>query len=311
MLANIFWLVIGGGFIYQGAEWLVWGGSRLAKKLGVAPIVIGLSVVAFGTSLPEFTVSLYSVINGVQDIAIGNIIGSNIANIALILASSALIFPVAVRYADVRSDVFLVVGITIFFVLLAIDGNLSRVDGILMVSGMGYYLWRLVNSERVETEIESGGHSLFRYLAALVGGLALLVLGTNLFTDSAIDIARRFGISELVIGATIVAVGTSLPELATSMVAAYHKQSGIILGNILGSNVFNLLAVLGIISIAQPMRVAPQAISVQMPLMLLLTIALVPVLKYQGGIKRTAGILLLLFYLAFTLLIFMMGSADG
>ena len=308
MLTDVIWLFIGGGLIYVGAEWLVWGGSRLARKFNVSPIVIGLSVVAFGTSLPEFTVSLYSAINDVQDIAIGNILGSNIANVALILASSALIFPVAARYSEVREDVLLVIGITVFFVLLAVDGTLSRVDGILMSAGMVYYLWRLVTSKRVETEIADGTHNLSRYAGALVAGLVLLVWGTSRFTESAIDIARMFGIPELVIGATIVAVGTSLPELATSMVAAFRKQSGIVLGNILGSNVFNLLAVLGIISVYKPMEVPRQAIIVQIPLMLLLTVILLPALKYQGGIKRALAISLLLVYVAFTLFVYMNGN---
>lgn len=304
MIMNMAMLLVGGFFIYLGAEWLVWGGSRLAQRFGVSPIVIGLSVVAFGTSLPEFTVSLYSVFNDVQDIALGNVTGSNIANVALILASSALIFPIAAKFSDIRKELYLVIGITIFFILLAVDGTLSRIDGIFMVSAMGYYLWHLAHSERVEREIPAGGHSLSRYIGALTAGLVLLALGTNLFTDSAIDIARRYHVPELVIGTTIVALGTSLPELATSLVAAFHKQSGIVLGNILGSNVFNLLAVLGIISIVKPLDVAPEAIAIQLPLMLLLTLILVPALKYQGGIKRLLGFVLLVVYIAFTIYMF-------
>jgi cation:H+ antiporter len=287
--------------IYLGAEGLVWGGSRVAVHFHVPPIVIGLSVVAFGTSLPEFTVSLYSVFNRMQDIAIGNVVGSNIANMALILAASAVIFPIVVNYDEVRTDLLIVIAITAFFIVLSLDGSLGRIDGTLLVIGIILYLWRLSRIRTLTPELapKVKGKPLSTYVAGIVVGLAVLVLGTILFTNAAVKLARIIGISELVIGATVVAVGTSLPELATSLVAAFRKQSGIVLGNIMGSNVFNLMVVLGVIPILKPVMVPAQSLLIQMPIMLVLTLVLLPVLKYQQGIKRGAGVVLLGVYIVF------------
>lgn len=295
-------LLAGIGMIYLGAEGLVWGGSRAAVRFRVPPIVIGLSVVAFGTSLPEFTVSLYSVFNRMQDIAIGNVVGSNIANVALILGASAVIFPIVANYDKVRTDLLIVIAITAFFIVLSLDGSLGRIDGTLLVIGIILYLWRLSRIRTITPELaqKEKGKPLFTYVAGIVVGLAVLVLGTILFTNAAVRLARIIGISELVIGATVVAVGTSLPELATSLVAAFRKQSGIVLGNILGSNVFNLMVVLGVIPILKPVMVPAQSLLIQMPIMLGLTLVLLPVLKHQQGIKRGAGVVLLGVYIVFT-----------
>jgi len=308
VIAQLLQLLVGGGFIYAGAEGLVWGGSKLAHRFKVSPIVIGLSVVAFGTSLPEFTVSLYSVFNDVQDIALGNITGSNIANIALILATSAIVFPIACRYVDIRKDIYVVIMITVLFIILSLDGLISRLDGGILVAGLVAYLYRLVKSSRVESEATQDRFGLSHYIAALVVGLVVLVWGTNLFTNSAIFIAKLYNVPELVIGATIVAVGTSLPELATSLVAAFRRESGIVLGNILGSNVFNLMGVLGIIPIIKPMAVARDAITLQFPLMLGLTLLLIPILKYGGGVSRGIGIFLLGVYIIFTVYMYSQGG---
>ena len=310
MTLPIILLLAGMLLIYLGAEGLVWGGSQMALKLRIAPIVIGLSVVAFGTSLPEFTVSLYSVLHGVNDIALGNIIGSNIANVSLILASSAVIFPVAVSYLKVRQDILLVIGITILFIALGLDGRLSRLDGGVLAVGICLYLYRLARSPTITGDAGPTQHpgGPARFIAALLSGLGALVVGTFLFTDSAVAIARYYHVSDLVIGATIVALGTSLPELATSMVAAFRKQSEIVLGNILGSNVFNLLAVMGIIPLVQPIDVPPNALYIQMPLMLGLTVLLLPMIKYQQGVKRYSGLMLLAVYAAFTIYMF---NLDG
>ncbi len=296
-------LITGIGMIYVGAESLVWGGSRLAKRFHVPPIVIGLSIVAFGTSLPEFTVSLYSVLYNVQDIAIGNVIGSNIANVALILAASAVIFPIAADYRGVRTDLLITIAVTILFILLSLDGSIKRVDGILLIIGMGLYLWRLSRIHTVGPEItptlKEGRVAIL--IGSVIIGLVVLATGTHLFTKGAVELARIIGISELVIGLTIVAVGTSLPELATSLVAAFRKQSGIVLGNILGSNVFNLMVVMGIVPLIRSVAVPNQARLIQMPIMLGMTLLLIPVLKYQQGIKRIAGAILLCIYVIFTL----------
>ena len=306
-------LLAGIGMLYLGAEGLVWGGTRLALRLRVAPMVIGLSVVAFGTSLPEFTVSLYAVIQGAQAIAIGNVVGSNIANVSLILAISAIIFPVIVVYGKVRNDLLLAVAITMGFMALSLDGRLSRIDGAIMTIGIVLYVWRLAKRPTITpaVTVAQPKDGLGRYLLAIVAGLVLLVLGTHFFIESAVAMARLFGLSELVIGATIVAIGTSLPELATSLVAAVRKQSEIVLGNIIGSNVFNMIGVMGIIPLIQPVNVPARALYFQMPLMLGLTLVLVPLLRYLGGIQRGTGIALLTVYVLFVISTFVLGGGQA
>ncbi|MCH7497835.1 MAG: calcium/sodium antiporter [Candidatus Marinimicrobia bacterium] len=301
MILLLSMLVVGGVMLYLGAEGLVWGGMRLALRLRVAPLVIGLTVVAFGTSLPEFTVSLYAVMQEAEGIAVGNVVGSNIANVSLILATSAIVFPVAVNFRAVRADLLILIGLTVVFIALCLDGELSRLDGALLTAGIIAYLWRLAKSPTIAPDVSAAKptQSVQRMLLAVVAGLAILALGTHLFIGAAVELARMFGLSELVIGATIVAVGTSLPELATSMVAALHKQTEIVLGNILGSNVFNMIAVLGIIPLFKPIPVPAQAITFHMPVMLGLTVVLLPLLRFGGGIRRSAGWALLAVYVAF------------
>ena len=310
MMVNIMMLILGAVCIYFGAEGLVWGGSRMASHLRVAPIVIGLSVVAFGTSMPEFSVSLYSVLNDVPDIAVGNIIGSNIANVALILAASAVIFPVAANYSRLRNDLLIVIGVTVLFMVLSFDGQLNRIDGAILTAGILLYIYRLIKTPLLSPESIKilPGKRPVHFIMALVLGLVILLIGAHIFTDAAVTIARLFGVSELVIGATIVAIGTSIPELATSMIAAFRKHSGIILGNILGSNVFNLMAVMGIVPLIRPIQIPAQAVLIQMPLMLVLTIALLPMIRFQGGVRRSAGVILLGVYAVFTVYMYRWGS---
>ena len=310
MILNSMLLIVGAVCIYLGAEGLVWGGSRLASHLRVAPIVIGLSVVAFGTSMPEFSVSLYSVLHDVPDIAVGNIIGSNIANVALILAASAVIFPVAANYSRLRNDILIVIGVTVLFIGLSLDGELNRSDGIILLAGILLYIYRLIKTPLLSPEsiTVSPGKRPVHFIMALLLGLVVLLIGAQIFTNSAVTIARFFDVPELVIGATIVAIGTSIPELATSMIAAFRKQSGIVLGNILGSNVFNLMAVMGIVPLIKPIQIPANAVLIQMPLMLVLTIALLPMIRFQGGVKRSAGIILLGVYAVFTVYMYRGGG---
>ncbi|MFC1548056.1 calcium/sodium antiporter [Candidatus Neomarinimicrobiota bacterium] len=301
MILSALFLIVGIVLLYLGAEGLVWGGSRLATRLRVAPMVIGLSVVAFGTSLPEFTVSLYAVVTNSQDIAVGNVVGSNIANIALILAASAVIFPVACHFGTVRDDLLIVIGISMAFLGFSFDGQLSRFDGGLMTAGIILYIFRLARSPAIPTDVDipDPGGGIHKFIAGIIIGLIGLAVGTHLFITSAVTIADYFRIPELVVGATIVAIGTSLPELATSLVAALRKQSEIVLGNILGSNVFNLIAVLGIIPLIRPLDIPAQSRLIQMPLMFGLTVLLLPILKYHGGIRRYVGVMFLVVYVSF------------
>jgi len=252
-------LVAGLAVLVLGAELLVRGASRLALRFGVSPLVIGLTVVAFGTSSPELAVSVQSGLEGKADIALGNVVGSNIFNVLAVLGLSALVAPLVVQQRLVRFEVPLVIGISALSLLLAQDGRIGLFDGLLLVGGLIAYTLLVIQQSRRESaavkaeyEQEFGG-SIAGWLgrlpiqvACVLSGLGLLVLGANWLVDSAVSIARALDISEVVIGLTIVAAGTSFPELATSVVAAMRGERDIAVGNVVGSSLFNLLGILGI-----------------------------------------------------------------
>ncbi len=270
MLFSIFSIVVGLIILIVGAEGLVRGAASLAAKLNVSPLVIGLTIVSFGTSAPELTVNIVSAINGSPDLAIGNVIGSSIANIFLILGVSSLITPLTVKASTVYKEIpFAVLGAFLIFVLAndqLFDGAqanlLGRTDGIALISLMGifmYYIYGLAKDEKQkQKEITQAGGEAMRYdipasLLLAAGGMAGLVLGGKLLVDGAVDVAMTAGLSEALIGLTIVAIGTSLPELATSIVAALKKHSDIAVGNAVGSNIFNAFFVLGTTSTILPL----------------------------------------------------------
>lgn len=306
-------LLFAGGlaFLIAGAESLVRGASKLALSFGISPLVVGLTVVAFGTGSPELAVSVKSAYSGQSDIALGNVVGSNILNILFILGVSALITPLVVARQLVRQEVPVMIGASLLLFGLALDGALSRGDGMLFAALMLGYTVFLVRQSRAsgqgEDDANASGNSAWdRHWAVqvllIVAGLTLLVFGSNWMVESAIAFARRFGISEMVIGLTIIAAGTSLPEVATSIMAAIRGQRDIAVGNVVGSNLFNILGVLGASALVAPAALAvPQAmISFDLLVMIAVAIACLPIFFTGHLIARWEGTVFLGYYVAYT-----------
>jgi cation:H+ antiporter len=307
-----------------GAEWLVRGASRLAAAVGISPLVIGLTVVSFGTSAPELAVSVQAALAGQADVTVGNVVGSNIANVLLILGLSALVAPLVVAQQLVRLDVPLMIGVSFLLLLLTWDGLLSRFDGLLLFGGVVLYTAFSIyqsrqESEDVQTEYQKafgpGGERSYRALltnlAMVVAGLALLVLGARWLVDGAVTLARLLGLSELLVGLTVVAAGTSLPELATSVVASLRGERDLAVGNVVGSNIFNILLVLGLTGFMAPagIAIAAQAVQFDLPVMTAVAIACLPIFFTGYTIERWEGALFLAYYVAYTAYLIL--SATG
>lgn len=286
-----------------GAELLVGGAAGLARRLRIAPFFIGLTIVGFGTSTPELFTSLLATWRGQVDISVGNVMGSNVFNIALILGLTAVIAPIPVSPARVRSEVWAVIGFaTVPFAALASGGVVGRELGGLMLLGLAAYVWRgAARGRRDGEEAASPGSDAESWarlrtpvacLAAVLVGLVLLVVGSALLVDSATTLARALGVSDLLIALTIVAGGTSAPELVTSLVAALRRQPEIALGNILGSNVFNVAGILGLAALLRPQTLAPQVLGLDAPVMLAFSLALLPLLRGPRVGRRAGGLLL-------------------
>jgi cation:H+ antiporter len=262
MITSITFIIIGLVLLAVGAEGLVRGSSAVALRLGVTPLVVGLTIVAFGTGSPEFAVSIGSALEGNASLALGNVIGSNISNIALILGIAAIIKPLQARAEIIRRETPIMVAVTGFLWLLLYDGELSRLDGAILTVGaiaytfLTYYLSKKKQKKEVEAEFEEAYEipksAVWKDIAFIVTGLGILVLGAKLLVDGAVTVAKSLGLSEVVIGLTIVAIGTSLPELATSAIATLKGEADVALGNAIGSNVLNILAVLGVTALIQP-----------------------------------------------------------
>ncbi len=307
-------LVVGLVLLVLGAEWLVRGASRLAQAFGVSPLVIGLTIVAFGTSAPELAVSAFASFHGNADIAIGNVVGSNIFNVLVILGISAIVMPLVVHTQLIRLDVPLMILASGAIYLLAMDGNLSRLEGIGLFIGICLYTWFLVQQSRRESKeaqaefsSNSPQQTLPRKFGLLIDwglivvGLAALMIGSKFLVDSSTAIARAVGISELIIGLTIVAAGTSLPELATSVVAAYRGQRDIAVGNVVGSNLFNILSVLGLSAVISPQGIAVSGtvLNFDLPVMIAVAVTCLPVFYTGYVITRANGIVFLAYYVAY------------
>lgn len=241
------------------AEWLVRGSVSLARRLGITPLIIGLTVVAFGTSAPEMAVSVEAALLGSGALAIGNVVGSNIANIGLILGASALITPLIVQAQIIRLDGMVMIGASLLVLLIAFGGEITRLYGAVFVLALIAYVVRSIKHSRRQAanepvDLPLQARSLTMELLLIIVGLGTLIFGADLMVDGAVAIANHFGISQAIIGLTIVAVGTSLPEVATSLVAAVRRQGDIAVGNIIGSNIFNLLAILGVAAMVKPLN---------------------------------------------------------
>jgi len=313
------WFVLGLVALVLGAELLVKGASRLAFSFGISPLVVGLTVVAFGTSAPEMAVSVQSAWSGQVDIALGNVVGSNIFNVLVILGLSALITPLVVHQQVIRQEVPVMIGVSLLLWALALDGGIGRGEGLLLAGLVVAYTILLIRQSRRETaavqaEVEAEYAEAFdrprpawrdhwgMQALLILAGLVLLVLGSRWLVEAAVGFARHLGVSELVIGLTIVAAGTSLPEVATSVMAAIRGERDIAVGNVVGSNIFNILAVLGISASVAPVElaVAPALLAVDLPVMVAVAVACLPVFFTGARVARWEGLLFLLLYAAYS-----------
>ena len=332
--------------VYFGAEWLVKGSSKLSRDLGIKPIVVGLTVVAFGTSSPELAVSLTASINGSNDIAIGNIIGSNIANIGLVFGITVIVLPLQVEKIIRKRELPLMIAISAGLYFMAIDKKIGFVDGLVLFTGIiffiSYQIYNTLNSkgksgnstgnadetpspsssgysslqhsdsgipddnasttERADKQSQTRRNLLFNIVYIIIG-LACLLIGAHILVESAIFIAGRLGVSEMFIGLTVVAIGTSVPEMATSVVSVLRKEVDICVGNVIGSNIFNILMVIGSVALVKPLDVA-DTLSFEFPAMLFFSLALIPMIRGNRRVNRLEGCLLTAGYFVFIFLLF-------
>lgn len=304
-------MVAGAALLYWGGEVLVDNSIRLAKSFGVSSLVIGLTVVAFATSAPELAATITAALKGAPDIAVGNVFGSNIANLGLILGTAALIFPLYATVRFIRREVAFMVFVTILvYPLMATSNYLNWLDGLLLVTMLALFLWTQLRETREEDEDEDEDEDesprpVWLCLLGIALGVALLVGGAQALVQGASDIARALGVSERVIGLTLVALGTSLPELAAAISAARRHEGDLVLGNVIGSNIFNLLCILGITSMVHPIRVAPKALGLDYWVVLVISLLVMAALATQRRLVRLEGAVLLSFYLGYMVYLYL------
>ena len=320
MLGNIFLFIIGLVLLYIGAEFLVRGSSRLALLFRISPIVIGLTVVAFGTSFPEFMTSMVAAWQDKVDLAIGNIVGSNIANVCLILGVSGLIIPVAIDPKTVKKELYWMMAASVLFWIFGLGGTINHFEGAILFAGIIAFTMVMVHNSLKERKnnnqetIAQESRFIHRlplpvrfviYLISTIGGIILLMYGSELLIESATFIARALGVSEVVIGLSLVAFGTSLPELATAIIAIARKENEILVGNIVGSNIFNILFVGGALSAFFTAPINQHISTIDIPIMIFTSLFLVFVVLRWKKISRFTGFILLAFYIAYILFIFL------
>ena len=308
MVVDFIFIALALGLLFVGAEGLVRGSAAVATRAGLSPLVVGLTIVAFGTSSPELVVSVKAAVSQQGDIAVGNVVGSNIFNIAFILGLTALVCPIPVHRQIIKVDAPIALGAAILLVFLLMDKTLGRVEGALLVVGIICYTVMnvmLARKDAAATDIAGAEpakavlqRSWMADIVFILAGLVVLVIGSQLLVDHSINLATYFGISEAVIGLTIVAAGTSMPELATSVVAAFRKQPDIAIGNVIGSNVFNILGILGVASVVTPIS-ATGISTFDYATMIIFTVLLIPLLYTGRLLHRIEGAMLLLLYGAY------------
>lgn len=305
---EIVWLLLSLVILYLGAEGLVSGASSLAKRIGISPLVIGLTIVSIGTSAPELVVSVKAALNGQSALSIGNVLGSNFFNIGIILGLSAIIYPLAVKRQLLKLDVPVMVLASVLFFLLFLDSKISRGEALIfMLLFVSYTAYLLISSKKKDTtntgdkknedEIRLSKHWVIDVLFIGVG-LVALVYGSDLLVDNAVIIAERLGMSEAIIGLTIVAAGTSMPELATSVVAAIKKRSDIAIGNVVGSNIFNILLILGVAGLIQPIS-TPDINYMDSLSVIGISLLLWFFMKKSSRVGRWQGVVFILFFLTY------------
>jgi cation:H+ antiporter len=309
-MIHLFWLFVGLVLLTVGGESLVRGALAAAKRIGVSPLLAGLVIVGFGTSAPELVVSLQAAITGQADIAVGNVVGSNIANILLILGISAMIMPLVTHIQCLRRDGLTMLAATLIFMGLASFGGLGRIEGIVMLLCLAGYLVWAYRTEREDSpeaqlhkaeadEIELVPMSITMTILATVGGLAMLIFGANRFLLGAVGLGEVLGVPEAIIGLTVVAVGTSLPEMAVSIIAAIRKHADVAVGNIVGSNIFNLLCILGISSTITPLPLQGRLLHIDQFVMLGAAVVLLLFLYIGLRLSRLKGAALLAGYVVY------------
>jgi cation:H+ antiporter len=318
MLTPILLFILGLLVLVAGAELLVRGSSRLAAAFGVSPLVIGLTIVALGTASPEIAVSLRAAMTGQGDITIGNVIGSNIFNILVVLGISAIVVPIVIAEQLIRLDVPIMIGISLLTYFLVLDGTLSFMNSMVLFIGViAYTVFSLHQSRKESEEVQREYEQEFaqkepftllnilRYMFFVAAGLGLLVLGARWLVDSASSIAEALGVSQLIIGLTIVAIGTSLPEVATSLVAALKGESDIAVGNAVGSNIFNLLGVLGVAGLVAPegIHITEQVLRFDFLVMIFVALISLPIFYVDNMISRFEGFVLFSYYMVYTIYI--------
>lgn len=331
MLLQALVFLLGLGILYMGADWLVQGASSVALRFGIRPMVVGLTIVALGTSMPELLLNVFAVLLGEDGLAIGNVVGSNIANIGLILGLSATLLPLAISRETLLREYPMMMAIMLLFWLLASDLILSRLDGLILLSGllmlMAWLIFDSVSHARSQPEREKrpplvphedenaapaerrvskliariGSNRLAPWarVVLLVAGIGALAMGAQLMVTSAIAIAELLQIHPVVIGLTIVAIGTSLPELAASMMCAVKKEADMSVGNILGSNMLNVLFVVGVVATIQPITVEQETVNMHFPAMIGFSVVLFPLARFGYELNRTGGLMLLSGFFAY------------
>ena len=310
-MLNILYLLVGVALLTAGGEGFIRGALGLAKKWGLSALFCGLVIVGFGTSMPELFVSVNAALNNQPDIAIGNVIGSNIANVLLILGLCAMIMPLTVAPISLRRDALMVIAASVLCIALSSKGVISFAEGLLLLGALAAYLTWAYLSEKGQSapaaelhaaegqEIENVPQSMFWSVVQLVVGLGLLIAGSQILLKGAVGIAHGLGVSEAVIGLTLVAFGTSLPELTISIIAALRKHADVAVGNILGSNIFNLLGILGVSSLIKPIQVSGRVAEFDQWVMLAVALVLLLFLYTGRRLSRTEGGMLFLAYVAY------------
>ena len=299
MIFNFLFIILGVALVLFGADKLTEGAAALARRMNVPEIIIGLTIVAAGTSAPEFFVSLVSALNGTPDLAVGNVVGSNTMNCMLIVGCAAMVAPMTISLSTVKKDIPFSVVASALLILLAFNSFLGRFDGIILLLGfVAFMTYTLMQAKTGNSKTVKETSPIWKNILFIVFGLAGLVIGSNLFVDSASDVALSLGISEGVVGLTIVAGGTSLPELATSVVAARKGQSAIAIGNVIGSNVFNILLILGITATISPMEIEGIT-TIDLAVMLLSVVLVWLFSRTRYTVERWEGALLVGLYLVY------------
>ncbi len=315
MSLQLFLFTLGLALVYFGAEWLLKGARGLVYRYSVSPLIVGATVVALGTSMPEFVFNLFAAFSNEDGLALGNIVGSNICNIALVLGASGLVLPLlASRDVLTKGYPFMMIVLVVFY-LVALDGTITRVDGLFLAGMLFVFVFLIVRgsadggekqaSDAIIPEVANVPVSGYKKWMLLLGGALLLAGGAWLMIESAVDIATMLGVSPVIIGLTVVAVGTSLPELATSLVGALKGQAELSVGNVLGSNILNVLFVVGPISLFRPLQVEADVLAVHLPVMLAFGAVLLPIVWVRRRIGRMEGAFLLTGFLAYLVYLIM------